>query len=436
MARVDSIDALRGVTIFAMIFCASIGYGSDLPAWMFHCQCPPPSYAFNPDVRGITWVDLVFPFFIFAMGAAIPFSLGGKLAKGEGTGRVIFDIFKRGVVLSLFSVIIGNGNVAAGAVKPYWLSVLLGVVMFASMFAAFVRVPGRRWLNLIGWGAMAALLAIQHFVFGIPVKLSNCDIIIYLLAVVSVVTGLVWLLTRSSYRLRIAAWLLVVSTKLLGIDFLQYAVIAIPATIAGDMIREGLEPAEARSHVPSVNPGFSSLLAAIAALSAIFVQLWGLYNRQILADGLVTLALAAGFVLLTFRSGSLFARFGYASFLLILIGIVFDPLDGGIAKDYCNLSYLFTTLGCAGMMLCFLMRLEASMPLSRAFVMTGRNPMIAYTIPWLVISPCLYLTGFMGWMDTLCAGNPWLGLLRGVVVTSLTLAFTCLFTYRKLYWKS
>lgn len=32
--------------------------------WMFHAQTPPPTYAFNPDVPGITWVDLVFPFFL------------------------------------------------------------------------------------------------------------------------------------------------------------------------------------------------------------------------------------------------------------------------------------------------------------------------------------------------------------------------------------
>ena len=62
--RIYSIDALRGITIIMMILCASIGYASDLPAWMFHCQVPPPDYVFKPEVRGITWVDLVFPFFI------------------------------------------------------------------------------------------------------------------------------------------------------------------------------------------------------------------------------------------------------------------------------------------------------------------------------------------------------------------------------------
>ena len=72
--RIASIDILRGITIAGMVLCANIGYYSDLPAWMFHAQTPPPTYAFNPDVPGITWVDLVFPFFLFAMGAAFPFA--------------------------------------------------------------------------------------------------------------------------------------------------------------------------------------------------------------------------------------------------------------------------------------------------------------------------------------------------------------------------
>ena len=87
--RFRSLDVLRGATIFAMTLCAAIGWHSDLPAWMFHCQVPPPDYAFHPEVRGITWVDMVFPFFLFTMGAVLPFSLvtsslGGGGRRGGG----------------------------------------------------------------------------------------------------------------------------------------------------------------------------------------------------------------------------------------------------------------------------------------------------------------------------------------------------------------
>lgn len=51
--RIATIDMLRGIAIVGMILCANIGFNSDLPAWMFHAQTPPPTYAFNPDVPGM-----------------------------------------------------------------------------------------------------------------------------------------------------------------------------------------------------------------------------------------------------------------------------------------------------------------------------------------------------------------------------------------------
>lgn len=73
--RDTSIDALRGFAILTMILSGSIAYGDVLPAWMFHAQVPPPLHKFNATIPGITWVDLVFPFFLFSMGAAMPLAL-------------------------------------------------------------------------------------------------------------------------------------------------------------------------------------------------------------------------------------------------------------------------------------------------------------------------------------------------------------------------
>ena len=73
--RAHSLDALRGYAIMTMILAATEAFGI-LPAWMYHAQEPPPTHVFNPHIYGITWVDLIFPFFLFSMGAAIPLSLG------------------------------------------------------------------------------------------------------------------------------------------------------------------------------------------------------------------------------------------------------------------------------------------------------------------------------------------------------------------------
>ena len=52
------------------------------------------------------------------------------------------------------------------------------------------------------------------------------------------------------------------------------------------------------------------------------------------------------------------AKIGYIGFILMLAGIALDPVDGGITKDHCNLSYLFTTSGMAALTAAFILMLE------------------------------------------------------------------------------
>jgi hypothetical protein len=56
--RADALDALRGLAILGMILSGSIPFNDMLPGWMYHAQVPPPHHVFNPDLPGISWVDL------------------------------------------------------------------------------------------------------------------------------------------------------------------------------------------------------------------------------------------------------------------------------------------------------------------------------------------------------------------------------------------
>ena len=101
--RYWNLDALRGYALFTMILSGSIAYGPSMPAWMFHAQVPPPNHQFNPNLPGITWVDLVFPFFIFCMGAAIPIALK-KYAIANDHKAVIYTAFRRFFLLTFFAL--------------------------------------------------------------------------------------------------------------------------------------------------------------------------------------------------------------------------------------------------------------------------------------------------------------------------------------------
>ena len=112
--RAYSIDALRGYAILTMVLSATIVYGI-LPAWMYHAQEPPPTHTYHPELSGLTWVDLVFPFFLFTMGAAFPFSLRRKYEKGESRWKLAYGAVKRGVQLTFFAIFIQH-------FYPYMLS--------------------------------------------------------------------------------------------------------------------------------------------------------------------------------------------------------------------------------------------------------------------------------------------------------------------------
>ena len=85
LKRNQSLDALRGFAILTMVLSGSIAFGDVLPAWMYHAQVPPPDHKFVPTHAGITWVDLVFPFFLFAMGTAIPLALQKNIKAKQGS---------------------------------------------------------------------------------------------------------------------------------------------------------------------------------------------------------------------------------------------------------------------------------------------------------------------------------------------------------------
>ena len=116
--RIATIDILRGIAIFGMILCGNIGFNSGLPGWMFHCQTPPPTYAFDPTNVGITWVDLVFPFFLFTMGAAFPLSMRKKLDNGTSKWTIAGNLFRRWLTLTIFALVLGNRYRTGDSTRP------------------------------------------------------------------------------------------------------------------------------------------------------------------------------------------------------------------------------------------------------------------------------------------------------------------------------
>ena len=95
--RIISIDVLRGLTVIMMTIVNNPGSWSHVFPPLLHAEW-----------NGCTPTDLVFPFFVFIMGAAIPLAIPYK----EFNNEVLLKIFTRslriiclGLFLNFFSKI-------------------------------------------------------------------------------------------------------------------------------------------------------------------------------------------------------------------------------------------------------------------------------------------------------------------------------------------
>jgi predicted acyltransferase len=134
-SRITSIDALRGLIVFSMIFVNDLaGASRDIvPAWMRHFE----------GKNGMTFVDLVFPAFLFIVGMSIPFALGSRLDRGEPVWKVGLHVATRTLSLLVIGIMMVHGRPSTEAMG--WSGTLWAVLMYTSALLAFsgFSLPGR-----------------------------------------------------------------------------------------------------------------------------------------------------------------------------------------------------------------------------------------------------------------------------------------------------
>lgn len=463
--RALSLDALRGYAILTMVLSATIVYGI-LPGWMYHAQVPPPDHAFNPNLPGLTWVDMVFPSFLFAMGAALPFSVGKRLRKGASKLSLALNALWRGVKLTFFAILIQH-------FYPYMTggdlhSQLLAIFCFALLFPMYMRLP---W-DMPGWARTAVQLgamavgAIVMFCMSYPVQydlnmhLHTSNIIILILANVSIFATLLFIFTFQNRNLRLtvlailfgiilasdadsgswAAWLMHATPAdwLYVPAYLKYLFIVIPGSFAGEIL---LAHTEKLKSTPDGTPRSKAWAMVVITLAIVVVNLICLYTRCLLLNLVLNLALlVAGYAVIRRGEGycALWRELFVAGTLMMLLGLAFEPFEGGIKKDPVTFGYLFTTGGMSFMTLILLSVVCDYFKCHRStafLVMSGQNPMVAYVACDLLIYPILSICGLMSHIRFF-ATSPWLGFLQGVILTSLAVLVTMFFTRIKWVWRT
>lgn len=483
--------------------------GSTLPAWMYHAQVPPPGHKFDPTLPGLTWVDLVFPYFLFALGAAIPLALEKRVAAGMSSASLAWHGLQRALLLAFFALYVEQVRPHAISGSPTMATHLLALAAFAFLFPVFVRLPdslsfsARAPLRLAGWSACVGLLLILHWS---EVRanqwewLKRRDIIIAVLANMAFAGTVVWVLTRENVAGRLLILLAMLALRLAKshegwvrplwdfafidpalrayvmsyaqVYFLQYLCIVIPGTIAGDVLARWLRAPVPRPSTEGAGglPGMRCVAAAsvplasregagggstpfnvhdmfpLLALAALCTTLTiGLcitLQARWLATALAGSAacsIAAWLVALRLRGehrGVLRALVGWG-LVWLLLGLIFEPYEGGIKKDHATVSYYFITSAQAIFTLIFFIividlgRVRAPFAL---LIGSGQNPMIAYAGIHNLLRPVLELTRLEAVLLQLKPA--WLGVVRGFVKTALLAAATTAFTRRRVYWRT
>ncbi len=465
-------DALRGYAIITMVLSATVVAGI-LPEWMYHAQTPPPTHAYMPEISGLTWVDLVFPFFLFAMGAALPFSIGGRLERGHKWWRIATDVVLRFLQLAFFAIFIQH-------FYPYVLSSpqdlrswLLAMAAFAVLFPMFMRfekVPmwGRVAIKVAAYGVAVVMLLTTDFALVPKFSPEFSNIIILILSNVALFAGVVYLATSAKWLngkgrmvravLFVALALLVLGADvegswagdimhysplwwLLRMDYLRYLLILLPAMEAGEMLRESMKESAVATERGKKNDGWAVVLA-VAAVVLIVATLGTVQNHQIGLWAIVSLAtllvmgVAANRV--SGSMGTLWQRLTLLAVVLMTLGIMAEPLQGGIKKDPATLGYLFTTAGLAVVALVALSVVVDYFGCRKASAFlwqSGQNPMVAYVACDLVVYPLLNITGGVALLWPLYS-TPWLGALHGVILTTVTILITMLTTRQKWFWRT
>ena len=473
--RILSLDALRGFAILTMVLSGVIP--GTLPAWMFHAQVPPPDFVFNPKLPGITWVDLVFPFFLFSMGAAIPLALSRRIEKGMSMGKILWGIAERGFLLGSFALFVYHFYPFHINPEQNTTVRFLALFGFVLLFAMYARFPESwpawlRWtIKIGGWAGTIIYLSTIHYQdeIGGGFNFQRRDIIIVILTNVAVWGTLAWLITRKNLLLRLGFLGIIMALRLggytpgwvsviynlrsidlgifkinlswiYGLGMINYLFIAIPGTIVGDMFLDWMKKRKENSE-PSWGVG---KLWGIASLMIFFqiVLLVGLFSRWVPQTVIVCILLSIlGWWLLcnpkTPTEQFLKSLFSWGTYFLIL-GLFFEPYEGGIKKDHATMSYYFVTSGLAIYFIIAFTIIGDILGKRKwmgLLVANGQNPMIAYVGVTLVIAPIRALVG----LDPILAkifDTPWLGFLGGCLITFVNALMVMFFTRKKIFWRT
>jgi len=385
--RILSIDIFRGMTILVMVFVNDVASVKGLPWWTYHIP---------PGVQGITYVDVVFPAFLFIVGMAIPLAIKKRKSKGDSLGKLIYHSIIRSLSLVAIGLLIMNGRevnpIETGLSYAAWnVLMFIGVILVwniypkkAGKFGLLLK--GLKWTGIV---LLILLLVIYRREFDGDIYWINPRNWAILggigWAYLSVV--LIYFITRGNFRWLVVSFILLVILNVISkagyVDFL---------------------PNLPRFIWPIGSGSLASITMAGLLMSRIFV------GKSI-----------ASSIREKYPWGSLYA------FLLLLAGWVLMPF--GLAKIGSTPSWCLYSAGiCVVIFMALYWIVDVKGVTSWAGFMkpAGSNPLLTY------ILPDVYYAIFGLYHFASIAGEGWPGVLRSLLFSLFILGISALLTRMKI----
>lgn len=136
-SRVLSIDIFRGLTMAVMIFVNELSGVRGLPWWTYHA---------HGNWDAMTYVDMVFPFFLFIVGMSLPLSVEQRLRRDPSELKLWLHVALRSASLVGLGLILANAEKAdqarMGINGAQWaLLGLISAMLYLNVYPKSQRFP-------------------------------------------------------------------------------------------------------------------------------------------------------------------------------------------------------------------------------------------------------------------------------------------------------
>lgn len=449
-----------------MVFCAIIPYGV-LPAWMYHIQNPPPTHELDMTIAGLSWVDMVFPIFIFCMGASIPMAGRAKIAGGITARGYITEVFERFVMLWMFSYLYvflnySTNTAQDGTAYNTYLTSALTMAGFLALFPLYMVFKGRSKrfvcsMRILGIALCLSIIAIGHYCFNETINVQRRGIIIFLLAFLYLFGALIWYFTRDSYRNRALVFGIILAITIVTMyekipaityanpnirwwfntEYIYFLLLLLPATFIGDTLQKRFAAGEnicKELTSKKMHLFFPTILTLVVWVIFATYMRWYWIN---LIVSTVFLMILWQFIKRYFALyKTLFATAAY----LLVAGLILEPIDGGLKKVPCTIQYCFVTCSLSIFLLMFCDYICKFMPNSlfvKSFTGAGKNPLMGYIAFDSFIMPLMKLTGFIYlYKMAYPPGMTGWGIVRAATIVFFTIWCVSLLSKKRIFWKA